>query len=82
MDYQVRDAVLLNTRHLPNVGSLKLLPRFARPFCIIQKIGKQAYEVQLPPTTAQIYPVFHVSRLRLSPTVIGEQPESILIDGE
>ena len=50
VEYQVGDAVLLSTRHLPTVGSWKLMPHFIGPFCIMQKIGEQAYEVWLPPT--------------------------------
>ena len=38
----------------------------------MQRIGEQAYEVQLPPTMAQIHPVFHVSQLRLSQMDIAE----------
>ena len=83
MEYQVGDAVLLSTRHLPNVGLRKLMPRFVGPFCIMRKIGKQMYKVWLPPTMAQIHPVFHVSQLRLSPIDIGEQPGPgpVLING-
>ena len=48
----------------------------------MQKISEQAYEVQLPPNIVQIYPVFHVSQLKLSPKDIGEQSGPVLIDGE
>ena len=82
MEYQVRDAVLLSTCHLPTVGLRKLMPHFIGPFCILQKISKQVYKVQLPPTIAKIHPVFHVSQLRLSPMDIGEQPGPVWIDGK
>ena len=72
VEYQVRDAVILSTHHLPTVGSQKLMPYFVGPFYIIRKIGKQAYEVWLPPTMAQIHLVFHVSQLKLSPMDIRE----------
>ena len=48
------------------------MPHFVRPFCILQRIGEQAYEVQIPPTIAQIHSVFHMSQLRLSPMDIEE----------
>ena len=69
VEYQVRDAVLLSTCHSLTVGSRKLMPCFFGPFCII---GKQVYEVWLPPTMAQIHPVFHVSQVKLSPMDTGE----------
>ena len=58
------------------------MPCFVRPFCIMRKIGEQAYKVQLPPTMAQIHLVFHVSQLKLSPMDIGKQPGPVLIDRE
>ena len=72
VEYQVGDTVVLSTRQVPTVGLQKLMPCFVGPFCITQKIGKHVYEVQLPPTMAQIHPVFHVFQLRLFPIGIGE----------
>ena len=42
----------------------KLSPRFVGPFKIIQRIGKQAYRLELPEDLASIHDVFHVSYLR------------------
>ena len=44
--------------------SLKLYPRFYGPFQIICKVGKVAYELDLP-RIAQIHQVLHVSQLKL-----------------
>jgi len=43
--------------------ALKMSPRFYGPFRIIRRVGKVAYELDLPPAT-RIHPVFHVSQLK------------------
>jgi hypothetical protein len=43
--------------------ALKLTPQFYGPFRIIRRVGKVAYELDLPPE-AQIHPIFHVSQLK------------------
>nr|XP_023892185.1 uncharacterized protein LOC112004183 [Quercus suber] len=42
----------------------KLSPRFVGPFEILERIGKVAYKLALPPTLAGVHNVFHVSMLR------------------
>ena len=42
----------------------KLSPRYMGPFQILQRIGKTAYELALPPSMDKVHPVFHVSMLR------------------
>ena len=64
IEYSVGDLVLLSTKNLKfkNVP-VKLQKRFVGPFEIIEKIGAQAYKIQLPANWS-IHNVFHVSLLK------------------
>ena len=42
----------------------KLSPRYIGPYQIVRRIGKVAYELDLPATLEGVHPVFHVSMLR------------------
>jgi hypothetical protein len=42
----------------------KLSPRYVGPYEILERIGKVAYRIALPPSLAGIHDVFHVSTLR------------------
>jgi hypothetical protein len=42
----------------------KLSPRYVGPYLIVQRIGKLAYKLELPPELAEVHPVFHVYQLR------------------
>ncbi|XP_070015136.1 uncharacterized protein [Nicotiana sylvestris] len=42
----------------------KLSPRFIAPFEVLRRVGKVAYELALPPSSARVPPVFHVSMLQ------------------
>ena len=42
----------------------KLSPRYIRPFEILERIGKSAYKLALPPKLSGVHDVFHVSMLR------------------
>ena len=62
-EFAVGELVLLSTRNLNQKRpSKKMSPKFAGPFRIEDKIGKQAYRLTLP-STYRIHNVFHVSLL-------------------
>ena len=42
----------------------KLAPRYIGPFEVLQRIGKVAYRLVLPPSMDKVHDVFHVSMLR------------------
>ncbi|KAK6160462.1 hypothetical protein DH2020_003843 [Rehmannia glutinosa] len=42
----------------------KLSPRYVGPYKILQRIGKLAYQLELPAPYAGMHDVFHVSRLK------------------
>ena len=64
VEYAVGDLILLSTKNLKfkNVP-VKLQKRFVGPFEITEKIGTQAYRIQLPENWS-IHDVFHVSLLK------------------
>ena len=41
----------------------KLAPRYVGPYQICQRVGKLAYELELPEELTEVHPVFHVSQL-------------------
>ena len=58
----------------------KLAPRFIGPFKIKNRVGKVAYELELPPQLSGVHPVFHISMLRLAKSKAGQRPTVDLRD--
>ncbi|WMV18379.1 hypothetical protein MTR67_011764 [Solanum verrucosum] len=42
----------------------KLSPRYMGPYRILKRIGRMAYELELPTNLAAVHPVFHISLLK------------------
>ena len=68
LEFEVGDHVFLKV--MPKRGVVrfgkhgKLLTRFIGPFEILERVGKVAYWLALPPSMAGVHEVFHVSMLR------------------
>ena len=56
----------------------KLNPRFIGPFEVLERVGKVAYRLALPPSLSGVHDIFHVSMLRkyiADPSHILRYPE-------
>ena len=68
LEFEVGDHVFLKV--MPKRGVVrfgkhgKLLPRFIRPFEILERIDTVAYRLALPPSMSGVHGVFHISMLR------------------
>ena len=62
--FNVGDRVLLSTKNtaFKNPGTAKLLPKYAGPFQVLERIGIAAYKLLLP-ESMKVHDVFHVSLL-------------------
>ncbi|KAJ0969832.1 hypothetical protein J5N97_022709 [Dioscorea zingiberensis] len=68
LDFQVGDHVFLKvspTKGVVRFGARgKLNPRYIGPFEVLERVGKVAYRLALPPSLARVHNVFNVSMLR------------------
>ncbi|KAJ0827576.1 putative nucleotidyltransferase, Ribonuclease H [Helianthus annuus] len=68
LEFQVGDRVLLKVSPWKGVIRFgktgKLAPRYVGPFKIVERIGKVAYRLALPPELGNVHPTFHVSNLK------------------
>ena len=65
LEFQVGEKLFLRTTPMKGVMRFgqkgKLNPRFIGPFEILDRIGKVAYKLALPPELSDVHDVFHVS---------------------
>ncbi|XP_062088700.1 uncharacterized protein LOC133795260 [Humulus lupulus] len=68
LEFQVGEKVFLQITPMKGVMRFgqkeKLNPRFIGPFEILDRIGKVAYKLALPPELSDVHDVFHVSMLK------------------
>ncbi|MCI29501.1 hypothetical protein A2U01_0050710, partial [Trifolium medium] len=68
LEFQEGDHVFLRVTSTTGVGRAlklkKLTSRFIGPYKILERIGKVAYQIALPPSLSNLHDVFHVSQLR------------------
>ena len=68
-EFNVGDHVLLKVSPIREVVRFgkkrgKLLPRYIGPFEILERVGKVAYRLALPPRMSGVHNVFHISMLK------------------
>lgn len=84
MQYEVGQEVMLSTANLRVTRpSRKYSAKYVGPFKVIEKLGTQAYRLELPPTMGSIHPTIHVARLE--PYRKGDkhlEPPPIEVDGK
>jgi hypothetical protein len=61
-EMKVEDQVWLEGKNLQIIGSRKLLPKWYRPFTILEQIGQVAYRLELP-ASMKVHNVFHMDLL-------------------
>jgi hypothetical protein len=68
LQFEAGDHVYLKVSPLKGVKRFrvtgKLSPRYIGPFSILDKCGKVAYKLELPPSLAGVHDIFHVSQLK------------------
>ena len=68
LEFQVGDSVFLKISPFKGIIRFgkrgKLNPRYIGPYEILERVGKAAYRLALPPNVATVHNVFHVSMLK------------------
>ena len=88
-EYQPGYRVYLDTSDIKTMRpSQKLAHRFLGPYTVVQRVVRNAYKLDLPPSMKRLHPVFNVVKLLPAPVhlILGRQaalpPPPELVDGE
>jgi hypothetical protein len=76
IEFKIGDHVYLKVSPMKGVSHFgvkrKLAPWYVGPYQILEKSGRVAYKLQLPPELGAIFQVFHVSQLKKCLRVLEE----------
>ncbi|KAL5577107.1 hypothetical protein UlMin_018806 [Ulmus minor] len=68
LEFEIGENVFLKIAPMKGVMRFgkkgKLSPRFIGPYEILERVGKVAYRLALPPDLSKVHNVFHVSMLK------------------
>jgi hypothetical protein len=68
LQFEVVDHVYLKVSPMKDMKRFgvkgNLSPRYIGPFLILEKCGKVAYKLELPPSLAGVHDIFHISQLK------------------
>ncbi|XP_074567156.1 uncharacterized protein LOC141823836 [Curcuma longa] len=68
LEFEIGDSIFLKVAPMKGVMRFgkkgKLSPRYVGPYPILKRVGKVAYELELPQEMSAIHNVFHVSMLK------------------
>ena len=68
LEFEVGDLVYLKITPMKGVKRFgkkgKLSPHYVGPYRFLSRVGKVAYEVELPTEFSAVHPIFHVSMLK------------------
>ena len=88
-EYKPGDMVFLDASDIQTARpSRKLSHHRLGPFPIVDRVGNNAYRLQLPPSMSRLHPVFNVVKLSTAPTdpILGRRaplpPPPEIVDGE
>jgi hypothetical protein len=68
LEFKVGDHIYLRVSPMKGVKRFgvkgKLVPRYIRPFPILEKCGTMPCKLNMPPSLARVHDIFHMSQLR------------------
>ncbi|KAH0831827.1 hypothetical protein FOPE_02955 [Fonsecaea pedrosoi] len=82
--FNIRDKVMVSSKNIRMLrASRKLTDQNIGPFTVLERIGRNAYRLDLPKKYGQLHPTFYVSLLHTYRRRSGrETPEPVNIDDE